>query len=181
METKSLTYEDLARALGIAVASAKRLAIRRKWAKSIGNDGKTRVSVPVERLPPPSVTADNRPSDITGVTAPDVTGDTVTGATTDSRQLLAYLEARISELSNQLSTARAEVGTLTSSLAAERVSRFEAEKNAAVAQKENEGLEIRLKELKTDIDHWRQQASDAQKTIREATQKRRWLPRWFAA
>ena len=47
MDTKPLTYAELAEALGITPASAKRLAIRRGWPKQLGNDGKARVMVPL--------------------------------------------------------------------------------------------------------------------------------------
>jgi hypothetical protein len=50
MEVQWLTYEELGQALHIAPASAKRLAIRRRWDKRLGNDRRTRVAVPIERL-----------------------------------------------------------------------------------------------------------------------------------
>lgn len=56
-ETVALTYAELAEKLGIEVASAKMRARRGRWTRDPGNDGKTRVQVPVEVLdeaPPPS-------------------------------------------------------------------------------------------------------------------------------
>jgi hypothetical protein len=50
VNTQWLSYEELGQALGIAPASAKKLATRRKWARRPGNDGRTRVAVPIERL-----------------------------------------------------------------------------------------------------------------------------------
>lgn len=74
METKSLTYDELGIALGITAASAKRLAIRRKWSKAPGNDGRTRVTVPLERLEEASKrAADDITSDVTSDTAGDIT------------------------------------------------------------------------------------------------------------
>jgi hypothetical protein len=46
MDTKWLSYEELGQALGITPASAERLAIRRKWAKKPGHDGRIHVAVP---------------------------------------------------------------------------------------------------------------------------------------
>lgn len=70
-ETKLLSYADLAEALGITPASAKRLAQRRRWPKQPGNDGRARVIVPVERLERRQVVA----GDVTDDDAGDAAGD----------------------------------------------------------------------------------------------------------
>jgi hypothetical protein len=46
-DTVWLTYAELGRARGTNPAAAKRLAMRRRWRRQAGNDGTTRVSVPV--------------------------------------------------------------------------------------------------------------------------------------
>ena len=46
----SLTYAELAEALGITPASANKTARRRRWPRHMGNDGRTRVTVPDEAL-----------------------------------------------------------------------------------------------------------------------------------
>src|SRR4051812_15518266 len=48
--TVRLTYAELARARGITQAAAKRMALRHRWPKQIGNDGLSRVSVPASAL-----------------------------------------------------------------------------------------------------------------------------------
>ena len=48
--TRWLTYEDMGAALGITTESAKRLAMRHKWPRRPGNDGRALVAVPEERL-----------------------------------------------------------------------------------------------------------------------------------
>jgi hypothetical protein len=63
METRLLTYAELGEALGITADSAKRLARRRGWTKQPGNDGRARVSVPVERLVPRAVPEDDPEDD----------------------------------------------------------------------------------------------------------------------
>src|SRR4051812_17342595 len=75
METKLLTYPELAEALGITPASAKRLAQRRRWPKQPGNDGRARVIVPVERLERQHVVAGDVTDDAGGDDAADVAGD----------------------------------------------------------------------------------------------------------
>jgi hypothetical protein len=48
--TTALSYDDLARRLGVTVASARRLVHRRRWQKSRANDGRALVQVPQEFL-----------------------------------------------------------------------------------------------------------------------------------
>ena len=45
-DTRQLTYAELATLRGISRQSAERLARRRKWRRTQGNDGQTRVHVP---------------------------------------------------------------------------------------------------------------------------------------
>jgi hypothetical protein len=52
MQTISMTYEQLADRLGVKYESARKTTQRRRWRKSRGNDGHTRVEVPLEELPP---------------------------------------------------------------------------------------------------------------------------------
>jgi class 3 adenylate cyclase len=48
MNTKWLTYDELAAALRIAAGSARRLVARNKqWPRKPGNDGRVRIGVPV--------------------------------------------------------------------------------------------------------------------------------------
>src|SRR5215217_844328 len=49
-ETVRLTYSELAKARGITLAAARRMTLRHKWPKQIGNDGLTRVTVPASAL-----------------------------------------------------------------------------------------------------------------------------------
>src|SRR4051812_8271598 len=50
--TVRLTYAELATARGISLDAARRLVLRKRWPKQIGNDGLTRASVPVEYAEP---------------------------------------------------------------------------------------------------------------------------------
>jgi hypothetical protein len=104
--TKSLTYEELGQALRITPASAKRLAIRRKWSKAPGNDGKTRVTVPLERLEGARHVTDVTTADITedapGGDTEDVTGD-ITQAVNILTQHIARLEKELVEVRDRAS------------------------------------------------------------------------------
>jgi hypothetical protein len=64
-----MSYAELGHARGIDAASAKRLALRRRWRRHLGNDGTARVAVPVTE----AVLRETKASDDTG----DVTGDIV--------------------------------------------------------------------------------------------------------
>lgn len=50
-ESRWLTYEDAATALGIDAASVKRRAQRANWPRMVGNDRRVRVAVPASALP----------------------------------------------------------------------------------------------------------------------------------
>lgn len=50
MSTESLTYKELAKRLNIKLTSARRAAMRKKWQRIKGNDGETRVLVPLVAL-----------------------------------------------------------------------------------------------------------------------------------
>lgn len=51
-DTRLLSYDELAAALGIDRESARKRATRAKWRKVAANDGTVRVHVPAELLPP---------------------------------------------------------------------------------------------------------------------------------
>jgi hypothetical protein len=50
MTTVALSYDDIAERLGISVPSARRLVLRRKWHKMLGNSGRAVIQVPLEFL-----------------------------------------------------------------------------------------------------------------------------------
>lgn len=130
VETKALAYAELVEAPGITPASAKRLAIRRGWSRTAGNNGKARVSMPTERLE----TERAVPSDITrddvGDTAGDVAGGNTGAVTSDSPDLSAAVA--ISERHTR--RREGELGALRSELeAAEGVRDAERARAAQVA------------------------------------------------
>lgn len=110
-----LTYDDMSTALGIAPESAKRLAMRRKWPRRQGNDGRALVAVPEDRIA--DAATHGALDEATGDDTPGAT-DVVTGeGGGDARALLSYLERRVEELTDELADARTEI----------RGARFEAE------------------------------------------------------
>lgn len=97
MQDTWLTYSDASERLGVKVASVKRTARAKKWARRTMNDGTVQVCVPADRLP--DIRADD-PEDRPPVSsAPD-----------QSSEILARLaasEARL-EMSERRATELAE-------------------------------------------------------------------------
>jgi hypothetical protein len=93
MDGKWMTYGEAAVRLGVSPEAARRRAIRGKWARMPGNDGRTRVQVPDELHPP-------RTSDVRGT----------------------ELEL-VSALKSHIDTLKADIERLTAELAGERVAR----------------------------------------------------------
>src|SRR3954469_22562272 len=82
-ETVRLTYAELARARGITPAAAKRMALRHRWPKQIGNDGLSRVSVPASALVRQASPVFDDPSVITSVSTGDDARDSACDAASD--------------------------------------------------------------------------------------------------
>lgn len=63
--TIRMTYAELATARGISLDAARRLVLRKRWPKQIGNDGLTRALIPTEYAEPVGrdVGTDNNPND----------------------------------------------------------------------------------------------------------------------
>ena len=45
-ETVRVTYAELAKARGVSIAAARKLALRHRWPKQVGNDGLAHVLIP---------------------------------------------------------------------------------------------------------------------------------------
>lgn len=96
MTVESLTYAELAARLGVKPESARRLTQRRKWQRTIGNDGTARVLVPFDALPSPASSPMTSPpdNDAAETITPNVTRD----VTPDNSAIVAVLEAQIDGL-----------------------------------------------------------------------------------
>ena len=101
MTVESLTYAELAARLGVKPESARRLTQRRKWQRTIGNDGTARVLVPFDALPSPASSPLTSPpdNDAAETITPDVTPDNsatvaVLEAQMDGLEALVAAEAK---------------------------------------------------------------------------------------
>src|SRR4051812_37412514 len=97
-ETVRVTYAELAKARGVSIAAARKLTLRHRWPKQIGNDGLTHVLVPIPFMedggrddPPPF-----DPALIAAIA--EATAVAVTGALPDLRTVLPTLQETITSL-----------------------------------------------------------------------------------
>lgn len=97
MTVESLTYAELAARLGVKPESARRLTQRRKWQRTIGNDGTARVLVPFDALPSPASSPMTSHPDNDAATQA-VTRDSTGDVTPDNSATVAVLEAQIDGL-----------------------------------------------------------------------------------
>jgi hypothetical protein len=105
VDTRSLSYDELADMLRIERESARHLAFRRRWRRTKGNDGKARVEVPLEAIPvpkPATPTGDD-PLSITGAAA-----DTPTGSDVVLTRHIERLEGMLIEAQARLTDVEAD-------------------------------------------------------------------------
>ena len=166
IETRAITYAELADRLGIAVKSAKARARRARWQRIAGNDGKALVQVPIDVLDEESVTP-AAGGDVTTYVGAHVTGDVGTpvgghvggdvtpavGPTDPTefvalRETIARLEARLEAEERR---------------SAELVERHEADRTAMTERREGDLAALRdlldaekerSADLRADRDRW---------------------------
>lgn len=155
MDTKLLTYAELATALGIAPASAKRLAIRRGWAKTPGNDGKARVAVPFERLQVESSEASVVSGDETPPVTGDITRDNPSVEETAAVTVATILGRHIERLGSEIQALQARLETVEKERDAERVRAAQVEILSAILELERQ----HTTELRQERDKWEKLAT----------------------
>ena len=170
MSDRLMTYPELAEFLGRSEEAARQLAKRRRWRRSISNeDGRARVSVPVEFLEAP------RPPDVPRPDEP-ATPDRPEDDHPDTLVVLAMLRSQVARLEAELDGARtaldverlraAQVEVLQAMLAAER---------ARVEDiKASEGR--RIEDLKAERDRWMAQADKLIPLAAPAPTRAGWWP-----
>jgi hypothetical protein len=102
-----MTYAELGQSRGISVASAKRLAARRRWRRQPGNDGTVRIGVPAGAEEPPDTAARTVPRDILvqAVTALEAALDVIRDSHTTE---VAALTARLDDAEARAKQAQGE-------------------------------------------------------------------------
>jgi ABC-type transporter Mla subunit MlaD len=166
VDTRSLSYDEIADMLGIERESARHLAFRRRWRRTKGNDGKARVDVPLEALPhsSPATPTGGRPDSST-----DGPTDTPAGAVTGSETLLTRhierleamltnAQARLADVEVDCDAARGEARDAVR--AREAVEAQLATLNAVLAVEQQ-----RAEDLKADRDRWAVQGEQLVATV----------------
>src|SRR3954471_14820076 len=111
-ETRLMTYAELGEALGRSEIAARSVAIRKHWRRVPGNDGKTRVAVPIELLKKLQAKAAARvvmQPDPQPAEQPDGQALAQPDDRADARALIAVLEARVAELASEAKEGRAAI------------------------------------------------------------------------
>ena len=160
MDTRSLSYDELADMLGIERESARHLAFRRRWRRTKGNDGKARVDVPLEILPQPGpvTPTGGRPDSPT-----DSSTDTPAGSLTGSETVLTR---HIERLEAMLTDAQARLADVEADRDAARGEARDAVRAREAVEAQLAALNIvlaverqRVEDVKADRDRWSAQAA----------------------
>jgi hypothetical protein len=109
--TFSVTFAELATRLGITVPSAKNLVRRKRWSRHAGNNGLTRITVPVAYV------EENASTDTGTDVDTEIGTETSTSAGTDTGihlAALAALERTISRLESEVASLKTERDVLAS-------------------------------------------------------------------
>src|SRR3954463_11302296 len=174
-DVRWLTYDEIAQKLRVARESARQLAIRRRWPRRKGNDGKARVGVPEEALHPSDGT-----SDVTGQDPSDGPSD-VTGRDTAVVRVLtrhiSRLECEITILKQERETERtrlqAEIDEMRRERDQERINAVALQVEAAPAP----ALQTTVEALKGALETERGRVADHLRVERERLNCRVWW-RW---
>jgi hypothetical protein len=111
-----LTYQEVAVRLGVTPEAARRRAIRGKWARMPGNDGRTRVRLPDDWHPQGA--PDVRPDASALVTALESHIKTLQGESEVLKQQLAAADARDAQHAAELEAERAQTAKAIETFAA---------------------------------------------------------------
>jgi hypothetical protein len=99
-DVRWLTYDEMARDLGITRESARQLTIRKRWPRQKGNDGRARIGVPED-----AVTSDDTPP-ATPSEPSDATSSNPSSSTSDDTSPIRVLLRHIERLERELEAAR---------------------------------------------------------------------------
>src|SRR4051812_35663583 len=156
VDTRSLSYDELADMFGIERESARHLAFRRRWRRTKGNDGKARVDVPLEVLPQPGPVTPRggRPDSPT-----DSSTDTPTGSETVLTRHIERLEAMLTDAQARLADVEADCD-MARGEARDAVRAREAVEAQLAALNIVLAIERqRVEDIKADRDRWSAQAA----------------------
>ncbi len=163
-----LTYDEIAAEMGIERESARQLAIRKRWARQRGNDGKARVGVPEEELQARTSDATSQdpsenPSDSTG-NDPSVIQVLTRHISRLEGEIEALKEERGIEKKDrdaERDRLQSEIAAYKQELQAERILSSQVDTLKAVIEaerKRTEDMKAEQDRLRADRDRWAEQA-----------------------
>ena len=177
-DTRWLTYDEIAAALGITPDSARRLVARKRWPRRAGNDGKARIGVPAERIPdkppviPPDDSADDGPDDTPGVR------DDIKPVMRVLTQHIERIEKELESVKLERDAERARVAQLALQAAQVDALKVMIEVKQQQAEEVQQRVEEmqkrageRADELKAERDKWANALEASQRQITHLTEK----------
>jgi ribosome maturation factor RimP len=114
IEDRTLTYDDLAALLQRSPEATRQLVRRRRWRRTLGNDGKMRVSVPIEALEAEEATEGADVAPTGGETVPVLTFASPLHSGNVAHDVGTILSGHIQRLEAELEALRKERDTLKS-------------------------------------------------------------------
>jgi hypothetical protein len=171
--TVSVTYIELAEARGITVAAARRLTLRHRWPKHPGNDGYTRVLVPVAFMETDATSVAPSLDEASISAVAQAATVAMTDAFTDVLRVVPTLHELVASLQTQLTTAqeRADQERQRAERAESRAQEAEEQTRAVVEQLTAE-RQLRAED-KERVDHAEQRANEAEAQARAAEERMR--------
>ncbi len=170
-DTRLMTYAELGEAIGRSEVAARAMAMRKRWKRVLGNDGRARVAVPIELVERLKAKAEIRAlaqADTQADDQPDTSANTQADGGADARALISVLETRIGELQGRVSELTAEVKDNRATIADLRTKAGRVDVVEALLETERQ----RTEEWKAVADRF---ASQAEK-LTEAEARRGWWP-----
>ncbi len=167
-DTRLMTYAELGEAIGRSEVAARAMAMRKRWKRVLGNDGRARVAVPIELVERLKAKAEIRAlAQPDG--QPDTSANTQADGGADARALISVLETRIGELQGRVSELTAEVKDNRATIADLRTKAGRVDVVEALLETERQ----RTEEWKAVADRF---ASQAEKLTEAAEARRGWWP-----
>lgn len=142
VSVRVLTYDDIASELGLKPASARQLVRRNGWRRLPGNDGRTRIEIPVEEFERALRSKSETPLDIE-----ETDDETPVIPSVDSpleRALVTALTGHVERLERALDDAQTALSAVTGERDAERAAAFAARGDVLVARGQLEVLRVQL-------------------------------------
>jgi len=168
-ETVRVTYAELAQARGVSIAAARKLTLRHRWSKQIGNDGLTHVLVPVSFME--DTGRDMAPAfdDAVIEAIAEATTVSVTRALSDLRTVLPSLQEAITTLRAELMAPDAVIEAIAEATTVSVTGALSDLRTVLPS------LQEAITTLRVELDEQRDRADRAEKRVQELEARRWWL------